>query len=410
MKTKATRPRKIEGLRARAEGTLRKSAERTSDGSAREGHRTMHELQVHEIELQMQNEELRRTQQELEDACERYTDLYDFAPCAYLTLGVRGEIHEANLAAATLLGMERKNLIKQKFSRFILEESQDDFYLYGRLIFASGTRQTNHLELKSATGAHAVVRIDGIAEERIGQGERRYHVSLTDITESRRAEAMRVELEQELLQISEHRRIAQDLHDDLGQILTASIHLSSALQRRLAEKSLPEADDEARILALLDQALSQTRSLARGLHPVRAEPNGLMAALEELATRTEKLFRRPCRFKCPRPVLIEDNDTATHLYRIAQEAVTNAIRHGKPRRIEISLDQAASRIRVSVNDDGIGLPPELPKNSGMGLRIMRYRTGMIGGSLEIRRRQRAGTEVLCSVLATKPVTRKDPLS
>jgi PAS domain S-box-containing protein len=524
MKANPPRPRKTEDLRARAEGSLRTKGKRPARPSGDDIQRTVHELQVHEIELQIQNEELRRVQQELEEACERYAHLYDFAPCAYLTLGPKGEISEANLAAAHLLGMERKNLIKQNFSRFILEESQDDFYLYGRLTLASGIRQTNRLELKSASGARSVVRIDGIAEDCAGDGEPRYRVSLTDITDSRRAEetvqlseknlsdffedapiglqwlgidgtilranraqlemlgydreqyagrrfaefdldqkaadelicrlaagetihhfrtrlkqkdggirfvlmdakshwngkqfihssiftrdiTMRVELEQELLQISEreHRRIAQDLHDDLGQILTATIHLSTALQKRLAEKALPEAADEARILALLAQALSQTRSMARGLHPVRPEPNALMAALEELAARTEMLFHFPCRFKHGRPVLIEDNNVATHLYRIAQEAVTNAVRHGKPRRIAIRLDQVANRIRVAVTDDGVGLPHPQPKNAGMGLRIMRYRTGMIGGTLAIRRMRRGGTEVLCSVQAAKPLSGK----
>jgi PAS domain S-box-containing protein len=528
MKTNSRRPLKIDGLRARAEGSLRKTGKRPAQLTGEEMQRTVHELQVHEIELQMQNEELRRTQQELEEACERYAHLYDFARCAYLTLGAKGEIREANMAAATLLGMERRNLVKQKFSRFILEESQDEFYLYGRLMLASGVRQTNLLELKSALGVRSTVRIDGIAEERTGDGEPRYRVSLTDITDSRRAEeavkrsektlsdffedapiglqwlgldgrilranraqlAMlghdkdsyvgrrfiewdldrknaeeliarlarhetvhnfrtrlkrkdgairfvlmdakshwngkqfihssiftrditeRVELEQELLQISEReqRRFAQDLHDDLGQILTATIHLSTALHKRLAEKLLPEAADEARILALLDQALAQARSLARGLHPVRPESNGLMAALEELASRTEKLFRYPCRFKCRRPVLIEDNDVATHLYRIVQEAVTNAVKHGKPSRIDIELAHIDNRIRVSVNDDGVGLPDQPPKNAGMGLRIMKYRNSMIGGSLLIWKTLQGGTEVLCSVQPPKPVIGKDELS
>ena len=519
MKTKSPRPRKLDGLRARAEGSLRRARKNPARLSGDDVHRTLHELQVHEVELQMQNEELRRTQEELQEACERYAHLYDFAPCAYLTLGPNGEIREANLAAAHLLGVEHKNLLRQKFSRFLQEESQDDFYLYGRLMRTSGVRQTNLLEIKGADGKRATVRIDGIAEENSGSGEPRCRISLTDITVSRQAEEAlqrseknlkdffedapiglqwlsvdgtilranraqvemlgfphenyvgrrfaafsadpsaaqelirrlaagetihnfrtrlrrrdgvvrfvlmdakshwngrrfihsslftrditeRVELEQELLQISEreHRRIAQDLHDDLGQILTATIHLSTALHRKLAWKSLPEADDEARILALLDQALAQTRSIARGLHPVRPEPNALMAALEELATRTEKLFHHPCRFKCPRPVLIDDNDTATHLFRIAQEAVTNAIKHGRPQRIEIALAHSGNKIDLSVQDDGVGFPERLPKSSGMGLRIMRYRAGMIGGSIVVERRAQGGTEVRCSIALAK---------
>ena len=138
MKTKTARPRKLDGLRARAEGSLRRAGKQKVNLAGDDMRRTVHELQVHEIELQMQNEELRRTQEELQEACARYANLYDFAPCAYLTLGANGEIREANLAAAHLLGVDRRSLLRQKFSRFILAESQDDYYLFSRLMHSSG--------------------------------------------------------------------------------------------------------------------------------------------------------------------------------------------------------------------------------------------------------------------------------
>jgi len=214
---------------------------------------------------------------------------------------------------------------------------------------------------------------------------------------------LRVDLERQLLDISERERlrIAQDLHDDLGQILTASIHLSTSLQKRLAAKSLAEAAEESRILSLLDKALAQTRGLARGLHPVPVEPNGLMSALEELARRTADHFDCACHFECPCPVTIADNVIATHLYRIAQEAVTNAIKHGKAERIEIGLVQIDGRIRIVVEDNGGGIPEKPSKKAGMGLRIMRYRTGMIGGSLEIENAPSGGTSVICSIQAPR---------
>jgi len=153
----------------------------------------------------------------------------------------------------------------------------------------------------------------------------------------------------------------------------------------------------AKILGLFDQALDRTRSLARGLYPVKPEANGLMAALEELAFRTGKHFASACQFTCPEPVLLEDTTVATHLYRIAQEAVTNAIKHGKSERIEIGLIQAPGRLTVSVRDNGVGLSHKNSKKSGMGLRIMRYRAGMIGGSLRIQSEPKCGVAVLCSV-------------
>ena len=190
MKAKAKRMRTSDNLRARAEDSLRKRRMEVIPESAEDVQRLVHELQVHEIELQMQNDELRRTHQELEEAYERYAHLYDFAPCAYLTLSVTGEIQEANLTAATLLGVERNRLIKQKFTRFIRPDSQDEFYLYGHLVLASGIRQTTQLELKSAKDTRLIVRIDGIAEASAGIliAHRAFASVVTDITDSKKSE------------------------------------------------------------------------------------------------------------------------------------------------------------------------------------------------------------------------------
>jgi signal transduction histidine kinase len=150
------------------------------------------------------------------------------------------------------------------------------------------------------------------------------------------------------------------------------------------------------------EAIAQARSLSRGLHPVEPESNGLMVALESLAARTKSLFQITCRFTCKRPVLIADNTVATHLYRIAQEAVSNAVRHGKPARIEISLTRTPDRIALAVKDNGAGMPARRQDNSGIGLRIMRYRAGMMNGALAIENREGGGTAVLCTVPSPGP--------
>ena len=153
----------------------------------------------------------------------------------------------------------------------------------------------------------------------------------------------------------------------------------------------------SRIREVINEAIAQTRNLARGLHPVEPGPNGLMLALETLADRTKKLFNVGCHFKCRRLVLVKDNTVATHLFRIAQEAISNAIKHGKPGRIEISLTETTERINLAIKDDGIGMPARLRKKPGMGLRIMRYRAGMIGGSLTIKKEAKGGTGIVCMV-------------
>ena len=214
----------------------------------------------------------------------------------------------------------------------------------------------------------------------------------TDITERRRLEA-------EVLEISEReqRRIAQDLHDGLGQHLTGVVHLVAGLQARLGERSLAEAADAARIVKLLDDAVAQTRSLARGLHPVPAETGGLMASLEQLAEMVRDLFRTDCRFECPQSVLLPDNVMATHLYRIAQEAVNNAIKHGRASQIRIGLAQTSDWISLTVRNNGGPVPAKRVRKEGLGLRTMQYRASMIGGSLMIVSDARHETTVACMV-------------
>jgi two-component system CheB/CheR fusion protein len=143
--------------------------------------------------------------------------------------------------------------------------------------------------------------------------------------------------------------------------------------------------------------MTQTRELARGLSPVRLEAEGLADALRELAAGTRKVFRCDCRFRCHPPVLVSNHTVATHLYRIAQEAVSNALRHGKARRIDISLAAKGHSVILAVNDNGRGIPGKLPKRTGMGLRIMRYRAEVIGGALKVEPSARGGTRVVCGV-------------
>src|SRR6202048_2430855 len=146
-------------------------------------------------------------------------------------------------------------------------------------------------------------------------------------------------LEEAILEISarEQRRIAQDLHDGLGQHLTGIAFMSKVLEQKLSDQSLPEAVEAAKIVKMVNEAIDNTRQLARGLHPVAGEPLGLMSALKNWASEVETLFHISCSFQCEKALPIHDVNLGTHLYRIAQEAVNNAIRHGKSRNIVISL-------------------------------------------------------------------------
>jgi two-component system, NarL family, sensor histidine kinase NreB len=223
----------------------------------------------------------------------------------------------------------------------------------------------------------------------------------TDITERRR-------LEEEVLRISEieRRHIGQDLHDGLGQHLTGIELLMQALQSKLPTKNREEAE---RIAGNVRRAIEQTRALARGLSPVELDANGLMSALQELAAHVEALFRVRCTFSCPAPVLVPDNTAATHLFRIAQEAASNAIKHGQAKNVDITLQRTAEEVQLIVSDDGSGLrlPETKSERQGMGLNIMRYRAEMIGAAFSVKS-GKAGTVVTCTAPLKLLATNQQP--
>jgi PAS domain S-box-containing protein len=232
-----------------------------------------------------------------------------------------------------------------------------------------------------------------ISELADGGGKTRNIIAAgVDITESKR-------LEKTILDISatEQTRIGQDLHDGLGQHLTGISFMSKVLEQKLSEQSRPEAAETAKIVELVNEAISKTRELSRGLLPVGSDAEGLMLALERWSAEVSDRYGINCRFLCEETVLIDSENVATHLYRIAQEAVNNAIKHGRPTRIDISLTHAGSGLGMSITDNGVGLPEDLPSSTGLGLQIMNYRAKMIGGTLRVERQLDGGTIVTCQL-------------
>jgi len=187
------------------------------------------------------------------------------------------------------------------------------------------------------------------------------------------------------------------LHDSLCQHLTGTALAGHVLEEKLAARSLPETADANNIVRLVEDGITLARNLARGIAPLEIEAEGLPAAFHELAANVTKLSKITCVFDCDAQISINDAATATHLYRIAQEAVGNAMRHGKPRRIGISLAQRGGRVTLTVEDDGVGLPETFQKNRGLGTRIMAHRAAMIGGTFSIEPSPIGGTSVECSL-------------
>lgn len=663
-----------ESLRARAEAMVQISLAGVADLTADEVRRLLFELQVHQIELEIQNEELLRAQVELASSRDRYTDLYDFAPVGYLTLSRHGAIEQANLTAAAMLGVERRMLKGRKFSDFVNRDSQDKWHLHRRDVFNNSAtcgcelqmairdltptfrlqslatpdergkvlqcrlalsdvtdrriaydalaalnidmdRKTGHtaselsrsierLRLLSEAVAHlgegvmitgdgldwpgpeivfvnpAMCQIAGYSDlEMIGQSPRMLQGTATDpktlekirkqllsqgsavaelvnyrkdgtpydvelfitplfdstgkrtnfvsiqrditerkaIAESLRQEhelngaifrtsqnvtlvldpqgridlfnpylekitgyrldevagkdwfntflpdsdqermrrlfaraiagesthgnvnpiltkdrsrrfiewydapltdgngqlvgllcsgqdvTERLDMERHLLDAAseEQRRIGTDLHDGVGQELTGLSMIADSLMIALSQEAKPELKIAERIRVGLQRALAQVRALSRGLNPVDVDSAGLMSSLSEMIACLSQLYGVTCKFQCERSVLLADNQTAMQLYRIAQEATTNAIRHAQATQIIVSLHCTQDEVTLRVADDGLGIV-ESESLQGMGIRTMRYRARLINADLEIAPLAGGGTEVVCKIPLAPP--------
>jgi two-component system, LuxR family, sensor kinase FixL len=308
-----------------------------------------------------------------------------------------GTITTWNRAAARIFGFRAEEIIGRRTGVLLPRGHRDEFR---RLV--------------------ARIRCGEVVEhyetERLRKDGRRIHVSLTlspirdsacrltgfstivrDITEQRRVREALTERERELLAIGERERqvLSRELHDSLGQQLSGIAYLCNVVRDRLREAGAAEAAEVARIARLLKNAIEEIRRVSRGLAPVRPEPGGLTNALSELAAHTHDVFGIICRCQCRNRVLVVDSESANHLYRIAQEAVNNAIRHGRAGRITIALSRARGRVTLWVRDNGRGIAGLSPKRKGLGLRVMKYRASLLGGTVLVRRRPSGGTEVRC---------------
>jgi two-component system CheB/CheR fusion protein len=213
-----------------------------------------------------------------------------------------------------------------------------------------------------------------------------------DVTDQRALERTALEMASE-----EQRHISQELHDTMGQVLTGLTMMGRNLRESLEEQKLPEAEAARRIEEEIKNALTQVRAVIKGLDPVDPSTDGLMTALAGLAERTVEVSGVRCRFVCHKPVLIGNNQIATDLFRIAQEAVTNALRHANARQIVVTLTEEDGQIVLRVQDDGTGMLVPAVAAKGMGLRIMQHRAERIGGEFTMSSDPKNGTEIVCKI-------------
>jgi two-component system CheB/CheR fusion protein len=171
--------------------------------------------------------------------------------------------------------------------------------------------------------------------------------------------------------------------------------MGSLLHRRLLKDGNSHADYAHEVHKVLTTALSDARDLSHGLHPIKSTSGGLLEALSQMAQKATRLYHTSCAFDYDEAAIVEEPAAITHLYRIAQEALTNALKHGKATRVDLSLRNSAAGITLTIQDNGIGIQPQAQKG-GLGLQLMKHRAQSIGATLEILPGRESGTLVQCT--------------
>ena len=342
-------------------------------------------------QLQHEIAQRKRIEQSLRETQERFGDFFENAPIGFHFFGPDRMIIDINAAELQMIGYTKDEIVgKKTWADLIISEQRTEFERHWSDIITKGEVRNLKYVLVHKDGHHVDVLLNASARFD-GEGNLiNTRGSVLNVTERKR-------LEKQLLSIieRERRRIGQELHDSIGQQLTGIEFMTEVLEQKLSSKSLTEASYAAKITSLVSQTTGQARDLAKGLDPLDLDASNLLPALEALAVTTEQLFGSSCKFRCDKPVPINDTSLAINLYRIAQEAITNAIRHGKAKNILVELVSNTYGSILTVKSDGLDFPEVQAKNKGMGLKIMDYRAGIIDGSLNIRKGADGGTIVAC---------------
>lgn len=302
---------------------------------------------------------------------------------------------DVNKATLKFYGASDKHELRNRRCIFLVEESYPVFArLLGNLV-AGKTGFAGEAITRTLSGEKKNISFElNVAPEHEDTWDR-VLLSVVDTTNLKR-------LERKVLEISdrEKQRIGRDLHDGLGQQITGMIYMAKALESRLADGQAIEVSEATRLAELGQQAISMARDLIEGLNPVDIDERGLIIALENLADQTGNRYGITCRFLCEEDIPGFEQSMGMHLYRIAQEAVNNAVKHGRCGLIEIELAVNNGQAHLSVRDDGMGFSPGTENSEGMGIQIMYYRAGMIDAFLDVSSQPGNGTVISCSCPVT----------
>jgi PAS domain S-box-containing protein len=433
-------------LRRRAESSLGKR----KPGAARprtdaESLRLLHEIEVHRVELELQNAELRGARDELEAALATYTDLYDFAPVGYVSVGEKGQILEVNLAGAALLGTERAQLSGRNLQKFVDPASRPTLQAFLLRLFERPEKQDCEVALRRADGSRVWASLQGAASDSLRAGRRWCRVAVSDITALKqawqvqlRADALAARNEELSLEIArrqraeqdlkeserrqaallaqsrlmqeqlrhlshgilhaneqERKRISRELHDYIAQ---AAVGINLHLQLLTREATGDTAAGRKRIATMkrsFTDFVDVVHRFSKDLRPTLLDDLGLIPALESFTREFGQRTGLHVRLTSAATAERLDADRKIVLFRVVQEALSNVARHAHARRVDVRIDEQQGLVRLEVADDGKGFDVEralyAKRNRRLGLLGMRERVEMVGGSFSIDSAPRKGT-------------------
>jgi PAS domain S-box-containing protein len=343
----------------------------------------------------------KRTEKALRESEERSRAVVNQSTAGIISTDLTGRVIFANQKFCSMLGYKERELT----GKTIFEITHSDDIAESRRLFRRIVSKAEPYQLEkryqSKDGSTLWVSVSA-SPLRDAEGKTQSAVAvIVDITDRKKAQAILEDrargLEGEILAISdrEQRRLGQDLHDGLCQHLTAIAFMARSVALRLKKHRVIEVEHIDKIAALINDGVTEARTIARGLHPVEMEPPGLVTALAALVK--QRHWPVQCRLEADEEISVQDSTAALHLYQIAREAVINANKHARAREIIVRMRRSGRGIELSVIDDGVGIPPDSPAGSGMGFHIMEYRARSIGARLEIKQVKPHGTRLSCYV-------------
>jgi len=341
-------------------------------------------------------EQQKKVENRLEESTARAKAILETTVEGIITINTRGNILSFNKAAEEMFGYKEEELLGKNVKVLMPSQHKENHDRYINNYLRTGEKKVigSGREVRGKRKDGSTFPIELAVSEVKWDHQKIFTGFIKDLSEKR-------DLEREIIQISEEekRRIGQDLHDGLGQMLTGIGLMSQNLAKKMEANGIPGATELKEITEMIREADNYARTLSHSLTPVEMESGGLKLSLEQLCSRAQKLFDIDCVLSEGEEVILDSQTVAIHLYRIAQEAISNAVKHGKADKVEIRLQCLEDQIRLLIEDNGIGFTEagKNGSNDGLGVHSMRYRAHMSGGDLHIGENRQGYTQIECLV-------------